>query len=239
MDPQDDTTKLVQIARNAGAVYVGHVEAGEGCLSSLVGKYQNKRLGSGVIRETQKLFKRVYSNYANASRVMVLLAFCSSQGRAELWQFDSKDDFVPVQQTGVRVLAHLDSTAKALRQGLDSVMNYHLTNPSSPLYLAPGSRLSDKRFLPFELGSDDPGKDVGVGATWLETALDASVIGTGVDITVGGPMQSAVMYSVGFLWRGHAVKRDNDESWKLLTPAPGELRAHSKNPQIKKIIRRG
>ena len=196
----DGGKKLFKTASDAGAVYAGHVAAGEECLSRLARRFQKNMVKRPVTRLARDLFRAVYAGHHTKSPLRIFVGSCNQAGQAELWYFDSDKAFEPIRLTGVNLLAFPD-TQKMFREGLEA--ESHIIRPD--------------RLTPLQ------------GFLWLSAALQEHVMWPEVDRSVGGKIQSAVIDSGGFTTNVLlSAPADNaqlsDDAWKKLTPEAGELR---------------
>jgi hypothetical protein len=115
---EDVGTKLFQISNDAGAVYAGHVNAGEECLSRLARRFRKKLVKKPVTGMTKDLFREVYSRHNTKHPLRVFVGACSPGGRSELWYFGSERNFEPIKLTGIQLLAW-PNTEQVFRAGLE------------------------------------------------------------------------------------------------------------------------
>lgn len=198
---------MFKLTSNAAAVYAGDVQAGEECLNSLT-----KRLRTGGTADQNRspeiageIFCSVYSSH-KAKRpyvppLYVLVGACNSQGRAELWYFDSAQNFLPVQKTGVQALGP-EKTTKRYKTALESVVKENL-RPNSSWPLEPE-----------------------VWAIYIVSALYTHIIEPSFDVTVGGKIPCVVIDKDGYRDMEIAWTKDATNvggSWNRVTPNPGDL----------------
>ena len=195
----DQGTKLFRLADDAGAIYSGHVPAGEESLSRLTKWFQKGKIRDRPSQTASELFRRVYDQHkaASVSPLRILVGVCGSEGPARLLYFDSDENFVAKTLSGVKLLADV-GTEEAFHRGLDEVTVEVIRRPVD---INP-----DKATL------------------CLSIALQDFVIAPAIDKAIGGSVQCAIIDSGGFHRRG--LTKSNARSSMQISPRSGELKLH-------------
>ncbi len=99
---EDTGQKMFQIARDAGAVYAGHVEAGEEALSRLGARFERGHAKRDRLHLARDLFRAVYRDHHTKEHLRIIVGYCDASGLAGLTYFGSENDFNPIAEEGVR-----------------------------------------------------------------------------------------------------------------------------------------
>ena len=191
----DQGTKLFRLADDAGAVYAGHVPAGEESLSRLAKWFQRGKIRKQASRTASELVRRVYDQHKAVSPLRVFVGVCNPAGPARLLYLDSDHDFDAKALSGVKLLADV-GTEEAFYRGLDEVAEEVIRGP---IDITP-----DKATLR------------------LSIALQDFIIAPAVDKAVGGSIQCAIIDSSGFHRMG--LSKSNARSSTQISSKSGELR---------------
>lgn len=108
---EDVGQKMFQIARDAGAVYAGHVEAGEEALSRLGARFERRRAKQSRLHMARDLFRAVYRNHHTKVPLRIIVGYCDDRGFAGLTYFGSENDFIPMAEKGIKLIAWPESEA--------------------------------------------------------------------------------------------------------------------------------
>ena len=207
---EDMGRKMFQIARDAGAVYAGHVEAGEEALNALAARFSKGRVKhNDRPRLARDVFKAVYGRHQTTEPLRILVGHCDPKGFAGLTYFGNENGFEPRPEQGVSVIAWRDSK-EAFTDGLADVIK-------ETVWGSPGAGLSPYRPM------------TSVGAAMYRFVLEP-----GQDSTVGGRLQLGMAIPEGFKTYALVTNRDptDDSGWRRITPEPGKLRTWE--PRVRK-----
>ena len=206
---EDTAQKMFQIARNAGAVYAGHAEAGEEALNRLAARFSKGRAKKDQLGMARGLFKAVYDRHNTTEPLRIILGHCDPAGFAGLTYFGAENGFAPEPVEGVSVIAFSESE-EAFRHGLAEVIK-------ETVWGGKGGRFSP----------DNAALSVGI-------AMYNFVIEPGQDSTVGGGVQLGMVTHEGFKKLAMVTNRAPTEKsgWRRIAPAPGELR--TRKPRMRK-----
>lgn len=203
---EDIGTKLFNLATDAGAVYAGLVDAGEECLEKLASRFSKRRVERPVTTMAQNLFRATYASRTTNYPLRILLGACTPDSIAELWSFESANNFSPSRLSGIQILAPSSNVEGTFLDGLAEVL----------IEVSP---------QPYDL---TPRK----AALWLATALQYYIIERNIDITIGGKIQCAIIDKSGFhvATIARIDKPVNPKILEMYSPRPGELKI-SRHPQ--------
>ena len=198
-------SKLFRLTHDAGAVYSGHVPSGEDALNRLGKWFHKGKVRSPAKAVTAKLLRQTYGAAKSSDPLRVFVASCGPTGPAQLLYFDSDHRFVPLSLYGVRVLARPD-TEHAFRTGLSEAMK-EIMRGSADITLAKS-------------------------ALCLAIALQQYVIGPGIDDSVGGKIQCAIVDQRGFHRMG--LSRGYPDDTKVISAAKDDMTLYRPNRESRR-----
>ena len=192
---RDVGTKVFQLGRDAVAVYAGISVIGEKCIDELRRRLSKQHPPNSVKSRkiAQEVFQTVYKHNLALTKVSpddaplyVLIGACNKRGQAELYKASYASHFRLKPVSGLNVAAWPD-TKNSFNSFLSGELNKQVENELS----------LRQRFLKIPIASWVPMPIKAEQVAILIVAILSRIIETGMDKTIGGMVQCAIVTNEG------------------------------------------
>ncbi len=187
--------KLFPIGNDAASVYAGFSKAGELCLDELRCKLSKQTnptsaLSCQIARETfESVYRHLITSHClspEKAPLYILIGTCNKHGHAELISFSYSNGFKPEHITGLKMIAW-PNTAKTFKKLMEKSIREKVDEELALRKRYPQIPMADWVPMPIEAGH----MSIMIGAI-----LDG-IIEKGDDVTIGGPIQCALITHKG------------------------------------------